>query len=233
MLRILIGDDHPLLRTGLRRILDDALAPCHVGEAGTAEEALREVRQSSWDLVILDVAMPGRSGLDALADLKALSPELPVLMLSMFSEEELAARALRAGASGYITKEKAPEGRARHAPQCLHPERPELERRRLRRGRRARRLHALRRAALAAHLRVLPGSFRRRSECPADGQAGVCQPSGERRGPRRLAGSLPRPAVTRPNPSDDQPQRAEREDADDAQVRVDPEGPCGLRGETW
>lgn len=108
MIRILIADDHPILRQGLKDILVCALENAVCAEAGNAQEVLDEVQNHDWDLVILDVTMPGRSGLDALRDLKKLRPKLPVLVLSMHPEDQLARRVLKAGASGYMTKESAP-----------------------------------------------------------------------------------------------------------------------------
>ena len=109
MWRILLADDHALLRSGLRRILEEALPGVQVGEAGSTDEVLAALPKEAWDLLILDISMPGRSGLDALPDLKALRPALPILVLSMFAEEQFAIRALKAGASAYLTKERAPE----------------------------------------------------------------------------------------------------------------------------
>jgi DNA-binding NarL/FixJ family response regulator len=108
-MRVLIADDHAILRRGLKEILvrefDDAIC----GEAGEAAQVLDQVRCHRWDLVILDVGMPGRSGLDVLGDLKQLRPELPVLVLSMYPEDQYGKRVLRAGAVGYMNKETAPE----------------------------------------------------------------------------------------------------------------------------
>ncbi|MGH9433904.1 MAG: response regulator [Terriglobia bacterium] len=109
MIRILIADDHAILRRGLREILVRELTGAVCGEAGDAQQVLNEVQSQNWDLVILDVTMPGRSGLDVLRDLKGLQPKLPVLVLSMHPEEQLGKRALKAGASGYMNKEAAPE----------------------------------------------------------------------------------------------------------------------------
>lgn len=106
-MRILLVDDHTILRSGLRRILEDEFPGLAVGEAGNADEALRSLRKGAWDLVLLDVSLPGRSGLDLLPEVKALHPHLPVLMLSMFGEQQFAVRALKAGAAGYLTKERA------------------------------------------------------------------------------------------------------------------------------
>lgn len=105
-LQVLIADDHPIVRSGLKQVLTDAGAAV-IGEAATPQETLDLARGSSWDLVILDVRLPGRGGLDVLRELKAEQPKLPVLVLSMHSEEQYAIRAFRAGASGYLTKEAA------------------------------------------------------------------------------------------------------------------------------
>jgi len=108
MIRILIADDHPILRRGLKEILVREIEGAVCGEAENAQQVLAEVQRADWDLVILDMTMPGRSGLDVLADLKALRPKLRVLVLSMHSEDQLGKRFLKAGASGYINKESAP-----------------------------------------------------------------------------------------------------------------------------
>ena len=109
MTRILIADDHAILRRGLKEILVREFGSLECGEAGNAQQVLSEVQRHDWDLVILDVTMPGRSGLDILQDLKGLRPKLPVLVLSVFPETQLGRRALKAGASGYMNKESAPE----------------------------------------------------------------------------------------------------------------------------
>jgi DNA-binding NarL/FixJ family response regulator len=108
MIRILIADDHAILRRGLEGILLQQLEGAVCGEAENGEQLLELVRREEWDLVILDVRMPGRSGLDVLEDLKKLRPKLPVLVLSMLPEDVLGKRALKAGASGYLNKESAP-----------------------------------------------------------------------------------------------------------------------------
>lgn len=108
-MRILIVDDHTLLRAGLRRILEDELSDCVVGEAASARELLEAVTRHDWNIVLLDIGLPDRSGLDALEDLRRARPDLPVLVLSMHGEEPFALRAFRAGASGYVTKERAPD----------------------------------------------------------------------------------------------------------------------------
>jgi DNA-binding NarL/FixJ family response regulator len=109
MSKILIADDHAILRAGLKEILVRDLKDVICGEAESAEQVLAQVRTQHWDLVILDVSMPGRSGFDILADLKSLRPELRVLILSMHPEDQYGKRALKAGAFGYLKKESAPE----------------------------------------------------------------------------------------------------------------------------
>src|ERR671930_2264473 len=106
-MRILVCDDHPIVRKGLREILEQARAPVTVGEAASAAEGLALARKQPWDIVVLDITMPGRSGLELLKDLQ--SERVPVLVLSVHPAEQYAVRVLRAGASGYLTKESAPE----------------------------------------------------------------------------------------------------------------------------
>jgi len=108
-MRILVCDDHPIVRRGLREILEQAGAPVTVGEAASAAEGLALARKQSWDTVVLDITMPGRSGLELLKELKSERPRVPVLVLSVHPAEQYAVRVLRAGASGYLTKESAPE----------------------------------------------------------------------------------------------------------------------------
>ena len=109
MIRVLIADDHAILRRGLKEILVRELADSVFGEAKDAQEVIERTKRDDWDLVILDITMPGRSGLDVLRDIKALRPKLPVLILSMHSEAQYGKRILRAGASGFMNKESAPE----------------------------------------------------------------------------------------------------------------------------
>ena len=109
MLKILIADDHPVVRRGLKQIIADTPDMAVVDEATNGWEVLNKVRASDYDVVLLDIAMPGKDGLDVLTQLKYDKPRLPVLMLSMYPEEQFAVRALRAGASGYLTKESAPD----------------------------------------------------------------------------------------------------------------------------
>jgi DNA-binding NarL/FixJ family response regulator len=104
-MKILIADDHEVVRQGVRQILIEGFEKVAFGEAVNAAELLARVRKQKWDLVLLDISMPGRSGLEALVELKKEQPKLPVLVLSMFSEREYALRVLRAGAAGYLTKQ--------------------------------------------------------------------------------------------------------------------------------
>jgi two-component system invasion response regulator UvrY len=109
MIRIPIVDDHAILLRGLKEILEREFRDVSIGGAGTAEQALTQLDAENWDLVILDITMPGRSGVDVLRHLKALRPKLPVLVLSMHPEDQYGKRVLKAGASGYMNKESAPE----------------------------------------------------------------------------------------------------------------------------
>ncbi|HUR45166.1 MAG TPA: response regulator transcription factor [Candidatus Saccharimonadales bacterium] len=108
-MRILIADDHAVVRQGIKQILADEFKRATFGEARTAQEALTKIWKEKWDVVILDITMPGRSGLEVLKELKTQRPKLPVLVLSMHPEDQFAVRVLKAGASGYMTKESAPE----------------------------------------------------------------------------------------------------------------------------
>lgn len=109
MIRIVIADDHAIVRKGLRQILADEDGNVTIEEASTGQELLVKVRGNPFDLVLLDISMPGRDGLEILKDLRVEFPKLPVLILSVHPEEEYAIRAIRAGASGYLTKSSAPE----------------------------------------------------------------------------------------------------------------------------
>ena len=109
MIRILIADDHAILRRGLKEILVRELQDVVCGEAEDAQQVLAQMRNCEWDLVMLDITMPGRSGLDVLKDLKSMCPKLPVLVLSMHPEEQYGKRVLKAGAWGYMNKKSAPE----------------------------------------------------------------------------------------------------------------------------
>ncbi|HEX8000716.1 MAG TPA: response regulator transcription factor [Pyrinomonadaceae bacterium] len=105
MKKILIVDDHEVVRDGLKKILDERPDITVFGEASTAPEALRLAREQDWNLVVLDLSLGSRSGLEVLKELKQSCPKLPVLILSMHSEEQYARRAFKAGAAGYITKD--------------------------------------------------------------------------------------------------------------------------------
>lgn len=97
------------MRQGLKRILADEFSRAVFGEAGTAQEAIAQIWENPWDVVVLDITMPGRSGLEVLAEIRKSNPRLPVLVLSMHPEDQFAMRVLKSGASGYMTKESAPE----------------------------------------------------------------------------------------------------------------------------
>ena len=107
MLRLLVADDHEIVRKGLVKVLAEILQPIKVDEVKNGQEALGKVLKGEYDLVVLDIKMPGKSGLDVLKEIKQHKPKLPVLILSMHPEEQFAIRAMRAGASGYLTKECA------------------------------------------------------------------------------------------------------------------------------
>ena len=107
MIRIVIADDHTIMREGLKRILEGAEDITVVGEATNGFEALDRVRNDEFDLLLLDLSMPGRSGIDLIRQIKAEAPKLPVLILTMHDEEQYAVRTIRAGAQGYLTKESA------------------------------------------------------------------------------------------------------------------------------
>lgn len=109
MISILIADDHAIFREGLRQILEDVPDMVVAGEASSGQEVLEKVSKNDYDLLLLDIAMPGLSGLETLKLLKSQKPKLRVLVLSMYPEEQYAVRAIKAGAYGYITKASASE----------------------------------------------------------------------------------------------------------------------------
>jgi DNA-binding NarL/FixJ family response regulator len=109
MYRILIADDHPIVRQGLKHILEESGYVRSIEEAETGREVVDKIRQSPFDVILLDISMPGMSGLETLEEIKKLNPSLPVLILSMYPEEDYAVRALKTGASGYLTKKSAPD----------------------------------------------------------------------------------------------------------------------------
>ena len=109
MLRILIADDHTVVRKGLRQILLDEFPGAYIEEVADGGELIKHVMTGKWDVVVSDLSMPGRSGLDALQQIKLSLPDLPVLILSIHPEEQYALRALKSGAAGYLSKDTAPE----------------------------------------------------------------------------------------------------------------------------
>ena len=109
MLKVLVVDDFPLFRRGVRDLLDEGFKDAKIGEASDAQEMLKLLRLKPWDVAILDISMPGMNGLDALKQVKQEFPDLPVLILSMYPEEQYAIRTIKAGADGYLTKSSAPE----------------------------------------------------------------------------------------------------------------------------
>ena len=113
MINIIIVDDHPIVRQGLKQILSEEPDMAVFGEAQNSQEVLDLIRKQDWDIVVLDISMPGRGGLDVLKEIKHVRPKLPVLILSVHPEDQYAMRALKAGASGYLTKESAPEALVR------------------------------------------------------------------------------------------------------------------------
>ena len=108
-MRILITEDHAVVRQGLKLILADHFKKATFGEARNAHEALNRIWKEKWDVVLLDVTMPGRSGLEVLREIKRSRPKLPVLVFSMHPEDQFAVRILKAGAAGYLTKESPAE----------------------------------------------------------------------------------------------------------------------------
>lgn len=108
MIKILIADDHAIVREGLKQILLESPDLVVIAEASTGQEVLDKAVKNDLDLVVLDISMPGRGGMDILKEIKSLKPKLPVLILSMYPEEQYAVRVLKSGASGYLTKESAP-----------------------------------------------------------------------------------------------------------------------------
>ena len=107
MIKILIADDHTVVRQGLRQILQEEYTLAEFGEAINGNDALEKARNETWNVIILDITLPGRNGLEVLKQLRIESIKIPVLILSMHSEDQYAVRLLKAGASGYLTKESA------------------------------------------------------------------------------------------------------------------------------
>jgi two-component system invasion response regulator UvrY len=109
MIKVLVADDHTIVRRGIRQILAETSDIIVAGEAGTAEEVRRLVSEQRWDVVVLDISLPGASGIDLLGEIRRERPDLRVLILTVFSEDQYAVRAIRAGAAGFLTKESAPD----------------------------------------------------------------------------------------------------------------------------
>lgn len=108
MIKVLIADDHTLIRKGLKQILDDSPDMRVTGEAETGLQAIQMARENPYDMILLDISLPDKNGIDVLKQLKANNPDVPVLMLSMHAEDQYAVRSMKAGASGYINKQGAP-----------------------------------------------------------------------------------------------------------------------------
>lgn len=109
MIRILIADDHTVVRKGLKQILLEEFPSAFIEEVADAEELIKKVMKGEWDVIISDLSMPGRSGMESLQQIKQYYPKLPVLILSVHSEEHYAIRVLKAGAAGYLNKDMAPD----------------------------------------------------------------------------------------------------------------------------
>ncbi|MCK7579252.1 MAG: response regulator transcription factor [Chromatiales bacterium] len=123
-MKILIADDHPLVRRGIKDLLKEAFPEASIGEASDIAEAIEAVRRAAWDIVLLDLSMPGITGLEGLIKLKRACSATPILVLSMHSEEQYAVRALKSGAMGYLTKDHSGRGIAQSHPLHLGREDP-------------------------------------------------------------------------------------------------------------
>src|SRR6476660_8476099 len=108
MKRVLLADDHSFIRLGIIQILKDEYPSVEIKEVSDGDELIKEVMNQDWDLVISDLDMPGKNGLEALEQIKLINPKLPVLILSVFTEDLYAVRVIKAGASGYMNKNAAP-----------------------------------------------------------------------------------------------------------------------------
>lgn len=109
VLKLLIADDFPLFRRGVKELLEDGLGAVSVGECANAHDLMDMIRRKKWDIIIMDITMPGNSGTEALKQVKVECPKVPVIVLSMHPEDEYAVRMFKAGADGYLTKTSAPE----------------------------------------------------------------------------------------------------------------------------
>lgn len=119
LVKILIIDDHEVVRLGVKQILEKAFTHVELGEADTGQKGIAAVQQESWDLAIVDISLPDQSGLELLCELHSIAPELPLMVLSLHTEEQYAVRAFRAGAMAYLTKQTVPEELARAVNQVL------------------------------------------------------------------------------------------------------------------
>ena len=106
-MRVLLADDHAVFREGLKRILAEAADISEIGEASNAQQLLERISEKHWDVVLLDISMPGKSGLEVLKEIKQTNPRIAVLVLSMYPESQFAVRVIKAGAAGYLTKNSA------------------------------------------------------------------------------------------------------------------------------
>jgi two-component system invasion response regulator UvrY len=109
MIRILIADDHAIVRRGLRQLILEEFPSAHLQEVGNVESLISEVINTEWDVIICDISMPGRSGLEAIQQIKDINPKIPILIMSMHPEDQYALRVLKAGASGYLNKDSVHE----------------------------------------------------------------------------------------------------------------------------
>jgi len=119
LVKILVIDDHEVVRRGVKQILEEIFSHVEVGEADTSQKAIAAVQQESWDLGIVDISLPDQSGLELLGELHSTAPRLPLMVLSLHTEAQYAVRAFRAGAKAYLTKQTAPEELARAVKQVL------------------------------------------------------------------------------------------------------------------
>jgi DNA-binding NarL/FixJ family response regulator len=109
MIKVLIADDHAIVRHGLKQLIAETTDMTVGAEADSGLEALKHIRSEAWDVVLMDISMPGKNGIETLKQIRSERPNLPVLILSMYPEDQYAIRLLKAGAAGYLTKESAPE----------------------------------------------------------------------------------------------------------------------------
>ncbi len=108
-MKVLVADDHGFMRRGIRQVLEEEFSPVVVHEAHNGTDALEKFRRETFDSVVLDINLPDKNGLEVLKELKQIRPEIPIIILSLYPEEQYALRAMKAGASSYLTKERAPE----------------------------------------------------------------------------------------------------------------------------